>query len=265
MSRTALFAPVLLAFPLLAAPSFTIEQVLSSPFPSNLIASPHGDAVAWVMNAKGVRNVWVARAPAFDAAPVTRFTADTGQDLDEICWTADGSALFFTRGGSANRSGDFPNPQSDPNGVHQEVWVAPMPGDAHKVADGHGPAVARDGSMVAWVLSGQVWSAALKGDAKPAQLIHARGSAGDLVWSPDSTRLAFTSSRGDHDFIGVYDVRAKALTFIDASVDRDQSAAWSPDSRQIAFIRVPAARDAWMWGPKRTAEPWMPPQKGNRA
>ena len=254
MLRTGL--ALLVAIPAFAAPGFTIEQALSSPFPSDLIASPRGDAVAWVMNAKGVRNVWVARAPQFDAAPVTQFSADDGQDIDDIAWKPDGSALFFTRGGNPNARGEFPNPHSVPEGVRQEVWITPIAGGAHRVADGHSPVVAPDNSRVAWVLSGQIWSAALAGEMKPAQLIHARGSAENLFWSPDSSRLAFTSARGDHAFIGIYDLRRTALTFVDASVDRDQSAAWSPDGRQIAFIRLPAERDAAMFGPRRTGDPW---------
>ena len=35
---------------------FTIEQVMSAPFPDELTAAPAGGAVAWVSNARGVRN-----------------------------------------------------------------------------------------------------------------------------------------------------------------------------------------------------------------
>ncbi len=48
-----------------AAANFTLEQVMSSPFPSNLVAATHSGRVAWVFNAKGVRNLWVADAPNF--------------------------------------------------------------------------------------------------------------------------------------------------------------------------------------------------------
>src|SRR5580704_3383803 len=101
------------ALPLLAAPSFTVEQVLNAAFPDDLVASPKGDAVAWVLNAAGVRNIWVARAPGWNAAPVTRFSADVGQEIGEIAWKADSSALVFTRGGDANRRGEYPNPESN--------------------------------------------------------------------------------------------------------------------------------------------------------
>jgi len=52
--------------PLASAQSpFTVEQVTSSPFPSELVSAPQGSRVAWVFNAKGVRNVWVADGPDF--------------------------------------------------------------------------------------------------------------------------------------------------------------------------------------------------------
>ncbi|HEY6122661.1 MAG TPA: hypothetical protein VIV66_22085, partial [Pyrinomonadaceae bacterium] len=43
----------------LAQPSklFTIDQVMSAPFPSAITASSTGK-IAWVQNAKGVRNIW---------------------------------------------------------------------------------------------------------------------------------------------------------------------------------------------------------------
>ena len=44
---------------------FTVEQVISSPFPSELVSAVHGSRVAWVFDAKGVRNVWVADGPDF--------------------------------------------------------------------------------------------------------------------------------------------------------------------------------------------------------
>ena len=50
---------VLLTAPANAAPAFSVSDVLSAPFPSELVAGPSG-AVAWVFDSAGVRNVWVA-------------------------------------------------------------------------------------------------------------------------------------------------------------------------------------------------------------
>jgi dipeptidyl aminopeptidase/acylaminoacyl peptidase len=248
-------AGFLLALPLLAAPPFTIEQVLSASFPSDLVASPKGDAVAWVLNAQGVRNVWAAHAPDFRAAPLTKFAADDGQELGGIAWKHDGTAVVFTRGGDPNAHAEFPNPRSNPSGVQQEIWIASFAGAPRKLGDGQGAVISPDDATVAWVVNNQIWSMPLKGGLA-AQLIRARGTAREPVWSPDGTHLAFISDRGDHAFIGVYDVRDKSLRFLDPSVDTDQSPVWSPDSRQIAFIRTPAEPDAFPWGAKRTGPPW---------
>jgi hypothetical protein len=65
--RTSPLAPTLLltAATLLAEKPFTLEQVLSNPFPESLVAAPAGGSVAWEMNARGARNVWVASPPDY--------------------------------------------------------------------------------------------------------------------------------------------------------------------------------------------------------
>jgi hypothetical protein len=43
--------------------AFTIEEVMQAPFPSSLTAAPRGNAVAWVFDMRGSRNVWIADVP----------------------------------------------------------------------------------------------------------------------------------------------------------------------------------------------------------
>ncbi|HET7260044.1 MAG TPA: prolyl oligopeptidase family serine peptidase, partial [Candidatus Acidoferrum sp.] len=88
------------------------------------------------------------------------------------------------------------------------------------------------------------------------QLIHANGNESALRWSPDGSKLAFASRRGDHGFIGVYDFAAKSLIYLDPSVDTDIEAAWSPDSRRIAFVRIPVAKGNLPFSPRREGQPW---------
>ncbi|MGB8458587.1 MAG: hypothetical protein WCE50_12760, partial [Candidatus Acidiferrum sp.] len=224
-----------------AQKSPTLEQFLSAPFPTELTAAPTKGRVAWVFNAQGVRNIWIAE-PASDGSyksrQLTAYKDDDGQDLGEISWAPDAETIVYTRGGDLEfPNASYPNPDSSPEGVEQDIWAIPLNGGApKKLCEGHSPSVSPKSGSVAFILKGQVWLAKLDGSDKPEQLIHANGNESELRWSPDGSKLAFASKRNDHGFIGVYDVAAKSLLYLEPSVDTDTAAAWSPDSRRIAFV-----------------------------
>ena len=105
------------------------------------------------------------------------------------------------------------------------------------------PTVSPDGRWVAYAKDGAVYRAPvnpglgspqLRDDEPP--LFRVFGTQGDPVWSPDSKRIAFVSERGDHSYIGVYDVDAPRITYLAPGVDRDTSPVWSPDGTQIATL-----------------------------
>ncbi len=255
----ALAAAALLVSPTIFAqtPGFTIEQVMSAPFPTDLTAAPKGGRYVWVQDDRGMRNLWVAEAPAYQGRPITRYAADDGQEIGELAFTPDGSAVVYVRGGGPNRAGEIPNPTSDPAGAEQAVWIVPVAGgEPRLLGQGSGPAVSPKGDQVAFVRRGQVMAAPLAGDGKAVELFKARGSEGSLRWSPDGARLAFTSRRGDHGFVGVCDLAAKTVQYLDPSVDRDMAPVWSPDGRSIAFIRIPVNKSALPFIPEREGEPW---------
>jgi dipeptidyl aminopeptidase/acylaminoacyl peptidase len=239
----------------LAAQTFSIEDVLSAPFPTDLVASK-GGSFAWVFNAKGVRNVWIAEGPAYKARQVTSYTKDDGQEISSLSFTPDGGILYV-RGGAPNRAGEFPNPSSDPAGVERAIWTIRTSGAApRKVVNAGGYALAPSGKEIAYSGQGGVMVLAIDSGSVPRQLFKARGGSGGLRWSPDGTRIAFVSFRERHSFIGVYDFGAKSLTWIDPSVDQDGEPAWSPDSRRIAFMRNPSQFTDRMFIAEREGDPW---------
>ncbi|MCS6951966.1 MAG: S9 family peptidase [Bryobacterales bacterium] len=234
---------------------FTLEQILSSPFPSELVAAPSGARLAWVMNDRGVRNIWVAEGPDFKSRAVTRYTADDGQEISSLRWARD--ALVFVRGSDANRQGEYPNPTSDPAGTEQALWVVPLAGgEPRRLDEGHSPAVSPAGDRVAYIKQQQVWHVRLEGDAKPEPWVRTRGRPSALRWSPDGSKLAFVVHRDDHSFIAIYDLASKRVHYLDPSTDFDGNPAWSRDGRRVAWIRIPFWRELQVFGPKRSAEPW---------
>jgi dipeptidyl aminopeptidase/acylaminoacyl peptidase len=240
-----------------AARRFTLEQVMSAPFPSDITAAPKGGAAAWVLNQHGARNLWAAEAPDYKGRQLTHYRQDDGQEIAQVTWTPDGRSIIFVRGGDFEMLRDDPNPASLPQGVEQDIWIVPLAGGApRKIAQGSQPAVSPQGGRIVFLRKDEIWSVGLEDDAKPVQLIHAKGEAGELHWSPDGSKLAFVSTRSDHSFVAVYNLAAETLAYLDPSVDRDSNPVWSPDSKQIAFTRIAASTRAFSFGPVRSSQPW---------
>jgi dipeptidyl aminopeptidase/acylaminoacyl peptidase len=100
------------------------------------------------------------------------------------------------------------------------------------------------GDVVAFERGGQVWAAPVDGSSPAKALFTARGSNGDVEWSPDGSRLAFVSNRGDHAFVGVYTNAAVPIQWIAPSTGRDALPRWSPDGKNLVFARRPGTGGA---------------------
>ncbi len=244
-----------------AAPGngFSIHNVLSAPFPSDLHASPKGNKAAWISNDAGSRNLWVADVPAdgtHGARQVTAYSGDDGIDMGEIRWTPDANSIVYTRGGSFEGGGPV-NTLSLPEGSGpQDIWIVRINGGSpRKLGSGHSPEVSPAGDKVAYLDAEQIWIASLSSNEETAQLIHDRGKCSSTAFSPDGKRLAFVSVRTDHSFIGIYDFAKHSITWMSPSVDDDDAIAWSPDSKSVAFIRSPSNNE-YRFAPRVTGDPW---------
>lgn len=236
---------------------FSLQQVMSSPFPEDLIAAPKGVRFVWAQNQEGKRNVWVAESPNFTGKQLTNYTKDDGQEVGNFEISYDGSTVAYVRGGVANGKGENPNPTSDPEGSKQEIYLIPFAGGTPKLlSDGTGPTFSPDGKRLAFLKKGQIWASLLTPGSKPSQLLTIRGGAGSLRWSPDGSQLAFVSNRGDHSYIGIYDLTKKTLQYLNPSVDWDSNPVWSPDGKQLAFLRNPNQKQNIPFTEKREGLPW---------
>ncbi len=225
----------------------SMAQFLSPGYPSSLVSAKKADRLVWVVLDAGKRNVYTAVGPEFRPVRLTSFLEDNGVDTAEPSVSDDGSIVVFVRGHTLNREGWGANPTANPDGPERAAWaVRSAGGPAWRLGEVTAPVLSPNGRIVAFAKDGLIYAYAVVAGALPAAiatgekpLIKEAGNNSNLKWSPDGTKLAFVSDRGDHSFIGVYDVRRRAVIYLSPSVDRDSSPTWSADGKRIAFIRRP--------------------------
>ncbi|MGD1947089.1 MAG: DPP IV N-terminal domain-containing protein [Croceivirga sp.] len=237
----------------IAAQEQRLKTLLSYSFPTELAASKIQGAIAWVENKEGVRNIHYAIAPEYRPVKLTNYTEDDGQVISNLEFTEDGETIIYVRGGAPNRSGEFPNPTSNPEGYKREIHSVNIISGMTKNL-GMGAAPISVGENIIYLNKGGAWMMNLKGE-NATSLFTLRGSVSSIRLSPDKSKIAFVDGRGDHSFIGIFSLKSKKLTLVSPSIDFDSDPVWSPNGRQLAFLRQGYEKPL-LFVPKREAQPF---------
>lgn len=94
-----------------------------------------------------------------------------------------------------------------------------------------------DGKKVAFTARGEVFAASAKDGGNAARVTFTPEKESQLVWAPDSKRLAYVSDREGNSHIFVYDFTVGAETQLTRGVSGDDTPAFSPDGKHLAFLR----------------------------
>jgi Tol biopolymer transport system component/imidazolonepropionase-like amidohydrolase len=155
---------------------------------------------------------------------------------DEFIYAADGRIKRrSTRGGDA-RAIEFTatihvSPPSYTRKTRDFDSTQPQPvkGIVH-------PVVSPDGARLTFAALGDIWTMPIGGNGVPTRLTNDAFVDTDPSWSPDGTKIVFSSDRAGGMDVWVRDLKTGGDTRMSTLANAEMSAAWSPNGRAIAFV-----------------------------
>ena len=242
-----------------AAQAQKIADYLEPAFPSDLVANHKGDAVAWVFNDKGSRNIYYGQPTTNNFKAVTSYKGDNGIEIGGITFAPNDDKIYFVRGNGNNSKGEPANPAQLQYTTEQNIYSLDITsGTIKKLAKGTGPVISPDGKLLIYTQGGKAWKINLAEETPTVQpLFLSRGGISSLAFNTSGKQVLFVSNREEHSFIGVYDFASNQVSFIDASTYNDSDPVWNKEGTHIAFIRTVNIKYEIGFTPRPIADqPW---------
>lgn len=100
-------------------------------------------------------------------------------------------------------------------------------------------ALSPDGKKVAVVARGEVFAASAADGGAAQRISRTPAAEGQLLWSPDSTKLLYVSERGFDTRLVEYDFATQKETDLTSGAGIVAAPVYSPDGKSIVFVREP--------------------------
>jgi dipeptidyl aminopeptidase/acylaminoacyl peptidase len=227
---------------------------------SDLLATPEAEQIAWI---EKEQELWVARAPQFTAQ---RLLTLSGEETFTAAFPApDGKTLWYFGG---EQTPEFPpHPARDTRlfgRIDLTTGQLQILARGSEVPTGT-PVFAPDGKSFASAAERMIYQYQIIGSTLQRRPLlsndpqhYAAISVGALTYSPDGSKLAFVSMRkAGQSYVGIIDLASGDYRYIEPGIFRDLSPAWSPDSMQLAFVRMPGNwTRAYRFTPVNEGAPW---------
>jgi len=191
--------------------------------------SKDGSKIAYISDKSGNENFDIFIFPSGGGKP-TRLTHDQYDD-HQARWTPDGKWLIFI----SNRGGDNLN----------LYRLSLETGEIEKLTEGEEPveifSISPDGKYVAFVkgyMNRALWLMNLEEMVSRKIVAHpnAEVSLYENAWSPNCSKLLFTSNKNNYYDIGIYDLKTGKETWFEKSLYEKSFPVWSPDGSKIAYV-----------------------------
>jgi tricorn protease len=195
--------------------------------------TPDGKQIYFMSDRTGVQNIWNMTVGGKAPKQITKFNDG------RVLWPSigyDGKAIVFER--------DFKIWQLDTK--NGEAYALPItlvgsaagPSTAHlSVSQFTDLALSPDARKIAVIARGEIFAASAHDAGEAIRVTHTPAAESQIIWAPDSTRIAYLSPRDAVNHVFLYDFTKHTETQLTHDATADAGPRFSPDGKLIAFLR----------------------------